>query len=277
MKKVVFLVGILFSQLWSYSFFTQVEEIDRYHFEVVHAIKDVVITTQKTRGLTNNYMNGNVVAQLLVYAQREEMMKDFKVINKRLIKVELPSEYKLEAQRLMKRLKTLNKGALRQDSGAVFAAYTAIIESWLALNSKIIDSYFAARPKAMFMSMRVLNNMLLPLTENIGKLRGMGSGIVARTYCKEKEIPKMNQFANEIDRYRSKVHEYMIKNPYAAISLSELNAINEQIVEYTNLTRTKVIAKEGIALNTNAFFDEGTACIGEVIKIYNVISADLGK
>ena len=39
------------------------------------ALKDLIVSTQKTRGLTNNYLNGNTVSMLLVYESRKDMKK----------------------------------------------------------------------------------------------------------------------------------------------------------------------------------------------------------
>ncbi len=86
MKAILFWL-FLATQILGYSIFESKQSIDQRHLDVIHAIKDVVITTQKTRGLTNNYMNGNVVAQLLVYGQRKQMQHDFSTIEKALKQV----------------------------------------------------------------------------------------------------------------------------------------------------------------------------------------------
>ncbi len=45
------------------------EESSKY----IGALKDLVISTQKTRGLTNSYLNGNTVALMLVFENKKEM------------------------------------------------------------------------------------------------------------------------------------------------------------------------------------------------------------
>lgn len=277
MFKLVLISLIFVTQIMAFSFFDNTEENDKNHLEVIHSIKDAIITTQKTRGLTNNYMNGNVVAQLLVFYQRETMMKNFKVVNKRFQKTQISQENYAQASKIMHKSKTLNKHAFKMSSALVFASYTKLIESWLDLNAVIIDEYYHTRPKAMYDSVRMLNNTLLPLSENIGKLRGMGSGIVARKYCEISEIEQMLGFADEIVRFENIIQTYMKEHSYAALSQSELDHIDTKILAYVALTRNRVIGQKNIDLNTNAYFDEGTACISEVLKIYNVIAADLQK
>ena len=122
-----------------------------------------------------------------------------------------------------------------------------------------------------------LNNVLLPLTENIGKMRGLGSGIVARTFCKDEESPKMQRFVNEIDRYRGVMALYLQKEKFDALSQVEVAQINENIQAYTQLTLQNVIDQSNIDLDTNGYFDQGTAAISDVLKVYNVMIGNLKK
>jgi len=124
---------IALSPVMAFSLFDE-KGTDKEYLQLVSSIKDVAISTQKTRGLTNSFMNGNVVAQLLVYAQREQMIKDFEEINRLTSKVKLSENYSKESAELMIKLKKLNKKAFKKNSADVFAAYTLVIEQWIALN-----------------------------------------------------------------------------------------------------------------------------------------------
>ena len=277
MKKLILLLWIMVSPMMAFSLFDDDKGSDKEYLHLVSSIKDVTISTQKTRGLTNSFMNGNVVAQLLVYAQREQMMKDFEAIKALSSKVKLPEQQAKKAEALMAKLKKLNKKAFRKNPADVFAAYTGIIEEWIALNGKIIDSHFKAGDQKVYSALSMLNNTLLPLTENIGKLRGMGSGIVARGTCKESETPKMQQFATNIELYRKQMKDYLDQHSYPSLSKKELDVVNMKIESYRKLAEEEVIGKTEIHLDANKFFDQGTACIGGVLKVYNAISRDIEK
>jgi len=277
MKKVVLILLMLVVPMMAFSLFDDDKGSDKEYLELVSSIKDVVISTQKTRGLTNSFLNGNVSAQLLVFAQREEMMKEFDVTKKLLETTKLSQPYVLEAEDLMKRLKKLNKKAFRKNPAETFGDYTKVIEAWIDLNRKIIETQFKAGDKEIYLAVSTLNNTLLPLTENIGKLRGMGSGIVARKVCKEDERPKMQQFVTNIESYRSKMKVYLDGHPVSGLAPSDIETINNRIVTYTDLTQDEVIEQEEITLDANDFFDQGTACIGGVLKIYNALESDIKK
>ena len=250
---------------------------DKEYLKLVSSIKDVTISAQKTRGLTNSFKNGNVAAQLLVYAQREQMMKDFEHIKALSTKVDLTDAYVAESTTLMKRLKKLNRKAFRKDAAEVFGAYTGLIEEWIALNGKIIDSRFKASGTTMYAAISMLNSTLLPLTENIGKLRGMGSGIVARGSCKPSEVDKMNSFALNIDKYRGMMEAYLNRNGCKRFSKRKVNGITKDIEDYVKLTQAKVIGQDTITLDANKFFDQGTACIGGVLEVYNAMEGEIAK
>ena len=275
MKKLLLILLLTVSPMMAFSLFDSANGSDKAYLHLVSSIKNIAISTQKTRGLTNSFMNGNVAAQLLVYAQREQMMKDFKTLKGRSKEAKLPEEYKKSSEALMKKLKKLNKKAFKRNASDVFAAYTAVIEEWIALNSKIIDTQFKAGDKEIYTAVSMLNSTLLPLTENIGKLRGMGSGIVARGTCKAVETPKMQSFATNIETYRNQMKSYLGKQHYKTLSKNDIEAVNAKIASYVALTEAQVIGKEEIHLDANKFFDQGTACIGGVLKIYNAVESDI--
>ena len=282
MKKGDNMKGILLclfftSCLMGYSFFTNEKSIQKDHLKLIHNVKDIIINTQKTRGLTNNYMNGNVVAQLLVYGQREQMSQNFSRLNKNFKPLELSPVYYKEASALMLGSKHLNKRAFKSPSAEVFSSYSGIIESWMDLNDKLITQGFEKADAKVYEDLKFLNNVLLPLTENIGKMRGMGSGIVARTYCKEDEAKKMKGFVREIKRFSMLLEYHLSGKSYSSLGSKEMIRINQNIQDYAELTSDKVISKKDIQLVTNAYFDEGTRAISEVIKIYNVIASSLNK
>lgn len=275
-KKIVIWCALL-AQVMGFSLFETTHDEDLRYLEVVNAIKSAVITTQKTRGLTNNFMNGNISAQLLVYGQRMEMKKDFAGIQSALKDLEDKHIFSESASALMARSQRLNKKAFKSDSAQTFADYSKVIEGWIDLNRVIIDHHFTKRSNARYSMVSTLNNVLLPLTENIGKMRGLGSGIVARTFCKDEESPKMQRFVNEIDRYRGVMALYLQKEKFDALSQVEVAQINENIQAYTQLTLQNVIDQSNIDLDTNGYFDQGTAAISDVLKVYNVMIGNLKK
>ncbi len=276
MKKLLVLF-LCVTQLMGFSLFETAHDEDMKYLQLLDAVKNAVITTQKTRGLTNNFMNGNVSAQLLVYGQRTEMMKNFDQINAALEPLKKTALFNEAASALMIRSQVLNKKAFKSDSAKTFAAYSKIIEGWIDFNRVVIEHHFSKGPKDTYTMVSIVNNVLLPLTENIGKMRGLGSGIVARTYCKEEESLKMRAFVKEIDQYRTGLMSYLQGKRFEALSQLQIDQVNQYIQEYTHLTQQRVIDQKAIELDTNGYFDQGTSAISDVLRIYSTMMEVLKK
>ena len=276
MRKLLLLLWIMVSPMMAFSLFDD-KGSDKEYLHLVSSIKDVTITTQKTRGLSNSFLNGNVSAQLLAYAQREQMVKDFEKINALESQVKLPDVYVQESQALIKKAKKLNRKAFRKKPTEVFAAYTKITEGWMALNKKIIDSRFKSGNPTVYAAITMLNSTLLPLAENVGKLRGMGSGIVAKGSCEESEATKMNTFAENIEKYRVRMVAYMNANGCRRFSKRKVNDITHRIKVYVELTRAEVIGKKHITLDPNKYFDQGSASLNGILEIYDAMEGEIAK
>jgi len=276
MKKIVLFIWILISPLMAFSLFED-KASDKEYLEFVTLLKDVTIDTQKVRGLTNSFKNGNVAAQLLVYAQRESLEKDISKVEGFITKYEVEEDISKEAKELIKKVRKWNSKAFRKESTAVFSGYTAIVESLINLNGKFINTYFKKGDAKVYTTLTMMNETLLPLTENIGKLRGMGSGIVARGSCNENEAVTMKAFTVNIEKYRLEMQAYFKKHGCRRFSTRKLVEFDVKIADYTKLVNEKVIGKEGIALDANKYFDQGTACISDVISIYDAMSEELAK
>ncbi len=271
MMRYIFLTLLITVNATAFSLFGSEKATDKTYVEAVRAMKQVVIATQKTRGLTNNYMNGNVVAQLLVYGERTEMKKAFENLKAICSSIEnVPPEYRKRAKALMKEAARINKKAFRKKASEVFVVYTKIIEGWIALSTKIVKERFSQKDPTLYHALLFQVSTLLPLTENIGKMRGMGSGIVARGECRKEEVPKMLSFAEGIEKYRVETVKFLKAHPL--VSKAQVEKLNAMLADYAALTKEKVIGKNKIMLDPNKYFDQGTACISEVSKVYDAVS-----
>lgn len=246
------------------------EQVRKAHY--LQSLKDLVVATQKTRGLTNSYMNGNLAAQLLVYGERSEIKKAFKNLEANII----DPKVKKEIAGIHEDMNTLDKEAFKQESAKTFERYTRIIERLLANGTEAVKLNYAQNGTLEKKAASIMMEVVLPLTENIGKARGLGSGIVARGFCKDEEIGKMNGFVNEIERLSTQMSEEMkkvqneYKNAYPLNIGSDIEKINANIKAYVSLSREKVIGRENITLDPNKYFDQGSAAISDALRIFKV-------
>jgi hypothetical protein len=152
----------------------------------IAALKNLVISTQKTRGLTNSYLNGNTVALLLVFENKKEIAT---AISQALIK--------------------LNRKSLKMEPSVAFEAYTEQIEQILMLAQTISRHNSKELNPVAQEASTVMMEVILPMTEYIGRMRGMGSGIAASGEISEDQTMKVYANITEIGALEERVQESM--------------------------------------------------------------------
>jgi len=267
MKKVILISLLFVLNLSAFSLFgNSKQELEKV--EYMNELKNLIVATQKTRGLTNNYMNGNVVAMLLVHTERKEMKKSLQALKK--FSDLDDSTLVLESQ-----LITLNKTAFKQDSHKSFVAYTVMIEKMLAIGNRFVAQKMKDSSELSQKASRMMMNNILPFTENIGKIRGLGSGVVARTYSKNSEDKQLMSFVNavqnlnEVEAPNMKVLAFKYPQFYSKNVPEQIEDVSKDTRAYISLTETKVIGKKNIKLNTNAYFNQGTDLITKALKLFD--------
>jgi len=270
MKIFLVLVMILVS-LQAKSFFSNDEQKDKSTY--ISALKDLMIATQKTRGLTNSYLNGNVAAQLLVYGNRNKMKKAIgkmeslplaadPIINKRATAI---------SQDLIK----LNNKAFRKDPGEVFDAYTEAIAQTLML-AQTVSNRDADKMNPIGKDLTaIMMEDMLPLIEYIGQLRGLGSGLAAKGKVtpaqKDKLMGIMSQIVILSESFKDHMDEAMSKysDEFDSNAGRKVDAVVREVNDYMNFANTNFNKKE-FKVDPTEYFDRGTAIISDIIEIYDI-------
>lgn len=270
--RTLLLICMLLSSLFAKNFFENSAQKDSSYY--IEAIKDLVIATQKTRGLTNSFLNGNEVALLLVFENRNEMKK---AIGK-MESTELASNpvVNSRAALITQKLVALNNTATRRtDAARVFEEYTTAIEQLLLLAQTVNRQASKSFTPMAKESSGIMMETILPLTEYVGRFRGMGSGLVASQKVSSKQKSIMQSISKEIERLESTLQMQMsqFENAYPKCVKLEvkqvLHTIDKDAKSYITLTQNGVLQKPDPALNANSYFDKGTAIISKLVHIYN--------
>jgi len=231
-----------------------------------------LFSTQKTRGLTNSYLNGNESTLLLIYANKKEMKKAIGTMES----LPLASDAIINnrATSISQSLIKLNHKAFKEDANSVFGQYTELIEQTLMLAQTVSrHGSKELNPLGKEASI-VMMEVILPLCEYIGQLRGMGSGVVAKRNISKSKLNKMSVILSEIESLSSKLQVDMdkilskYKNKYDLSVSTNLVYIQQATQKYIILTKTEVL-KDNISIDANNYFDEGTALISLILKVFN--------
>ena len=270
--KIIVVVFVFIFTLNAKSLFSNNEQVENSKY--IGALKDLIISTQKTRGLTNNYLNGNTVSMLLVYDSRENMKKAIGEMES--LPLAADPIINTRATSISESLIKLNRKAFRKKPEYVFEQYTELIEQTLMLAQTVSKrSANELNPLGRELSV-VMMEVMLPLTEYVGQLRGMGSGILAKKNITKSQFAQMQAISSEIKRYSQNLIKEIraIRSKYAkscdatmGIKLTRMQSASNK---YLILTKKEILSNEKFTYETDKYFEEGTKLITKVIEIYGI-------
>ena len=228
-------------------------------------VKNLIIATQKTRGLTNYYLNGDVGAKMLIFDEQRDMKDSMEAIEA----LKLHESIKIDHlyRDIKRELIHLNKVAFSQNSSQLFHLYSLQVENLLALADKIITLFFSKNRDLNFSI-----ETLLPLTENIGKLRGLGSGLLARGSITQAERQQMQGFMTQINILFQQERRYLASASHLDATMKSLEEKSLQMIQsYLEKTTLYVLHPKKKVLTADSYFREGTKNISEVMIIFDKI------
>lgn len=271
MKKIVMLLLMLVVTASAVSDAKKVRYLD--------TVKDLIVATQKTRGGTYNFLNGSEFAQFGVFEQRSKIKSSFKSLNRQ-FNVVGP---KIDGQfdKLYKQMKSLNKLAFQLDPLTSFKAYSSLVNKMISLGGKVQIELYGDGSNFEKSASDVMMNQIMRLTEGLGKLRGLGSGIAARGECEDEEVEYMEGYVEEVNKNMNNVIKSMVAlnksygDKYPAGLTKKLTTYKKDVLAYIKLAETKLIEKDNIQVDSNKYFKQGTDLIGGAIKFYKMNSKAL--
>jgi methyl-accepting chemotaxis protein len=269
--RLFLLIALLMFNLEAKSLFSNSEQADTSKY--IGALKDLVIATQKTRGLTNNYLNGNTTSLLLIYGNRKDMKRAIGVMES----LPLASDpiVNNRATSISRALIKLNRKAFRKEPALVFEQYTEQIEEILMLAQTISKrSAKELNPVGQKLS-AVMMETILPLCEYVGQMRGMGSGIATKGSITPMQNAQILAMIDEIETLSSKlISDIKVvasshSGSFDSSINSKLDGIDKAARKYVALTTKELLQKKKINYDSSTYFDEGTALISKLIDVYN--------
>jgi len=270
--RILLLIGLLLFQLHAKSLFSNDDQEASSIY--IGSLKDLMIATQKTRGLTNSYLNGNTAAQLLVYGTRKEMKKAIGKMESTTLAAD--PVINSRAVSISKALIKLNQKAFKQKPSEIFEAYTQQIEEILMLAQTVSQRSAKTSNACAKEASKIMMISMLPLTEYVGQLRGFGSGLAAKGKVNKSDKEKVSLLSYEIKTLHTDIQkelgslmsQYNGKLPNSLHS--DVKRIDTSIEKYLSLTEK--LLKDPKSVAPDIYFDEGTAVITNIIKVYDTVN-----
>jgi len=268
--KIFLVLALLLFNLQAKSLFTNNEQKDASKY--LMAVKDLIVATQKTRGATLSYINGNDSALLLVYNFRNAMNKAIRKMNA--LPLANNPTISSQATSLSTALVQLNSKAVKMSSENAFDAYTEKIQQALLLAQSV--SAIGSKDMSAFGKKvsGIMMETILPLSEWMGELRALGSGVTAKGTASKKVKIKMQILVNKITQLeqtlQSQMQSVVSENPdfYSVNINRRLSAADKAIMKYITITK-KYIIKNKVKYNPDDYFSVATDAISSIIVIFD--------
>jgi len=268
--KIILLTLLLLVNIQAKSLFSNASQEDNAKY--INALKDLVIATQKTRGLTNSYLNGNTVALLMVHENKSDMKDAIGEMEA----AELSSDpvINTRATAISQALTKLNRKSLKMEPAKAFESYTEQIEQILMLAQTVSRRSAKELNPLGKEASTLMMEVILPMTEYVGRMRGKGAGIAAKGSITEEEKMQIITMIGEIESLENKIQqqsaELLHKYPssYNSSVNATLTSIKSETTKYVVLTKTKLL-NDPASVDPTAYFDQGTDLITLLIKLFD--------
>ncbi|MCD4668758.1 MAG: nitrate- and nitrite sensing domain-containing protein [Sulfurimonas sp.] len=274
--RIFLIIAILIFNLSAKSLFSNDEQ--KQSSVYIGSLKNLVIATQKTRGLTNSYMNGNLAAMLLVFKNRGDMKKAIGIMES----TDLAADPVINARAttISQSLIKLNNKAFKMKASEAFSNYTEQIEQVLMLAQSVSKRGSKDLNPVGIDASVIMMETMLPMTEYVGRLRGFGSGLAAKGEMNKAELEQVFVLVNNVETLNSDLQKQVIKltskypNKVSSNIDSQLLAVDKASKIYTDFAKDKFL-NDIKNIDPNEYFDEGTKLISKIIKAYDTINKAL--
>ncbi|NOR58023.1 MAG: hypothetical protein GQ474_05820 [Sulfurimonas sp.] len=281
------LMAILMITILSIIILNITKEIDKnvsesQGVEFAQTATSLLINTQKTRGLTNAYLNGNKAALSKINSLKEKNLELLSELDELNINYGTQFSTNTKYQDIKTRLLRHNKEAFSNEAAKTFGAYTQIIEDMISFIIYISDqSQLSLDPNldTAYLSNLLINRIPI-ITENIGKARGLGSGVATRGEITQIEQIKVALFINTaMGQKRGIKHDletiFTISPPLKLKLDTDLYNALIAIDDFSKLANNELLYTDNMTISSSLYFDAGTNAISQSLKLYNATLVEL--
>jgi Mg2+ and Co2+ transporter CorA len=268
--KTLLLIVLLMFNLQAKSLFNNEEQANTSKY--IESLKNLILATQKTRGLTNSYLNGNTAAMLLVFSNRDDMKTA--IGNMEALPMAADPVINSRATAISQALIKLNRKAFRQKPAKTFSDYTENIDQTLMLAQSVAKRFAKDLSSFGKDTSSIMMEVMLPMTEYTGRLRGKGAGIAAKGKITKADMEAIMALEYQLQSLNKKLQNRMTQlvakypNKLPGVINNELATIDKDVKDYINLVQKKLLTDPS-KVDPDAYFDQGTELISAIVKAYD--------
>lgn len=271
MKKALLIFIIFVLSIHAASLEEKVDYLDN--------VKELVLLTQKMRGDTNVYIKGGNIYFSTVDDNNEKVAASLRSLRSKFNIVDIKTNNEFDKLNLY--MQSLNDVASDLDNMVTFRAYTLLINEMIKLGIKVQKNFFLKGCERRQRVSAVMMQNILPMTEYIGRLRGLGAGMAVCGHCSGNEVDLSKEYLTDVSDELEKIVAAMkdlearYPNSYPKNLDQQLEQYQVAIEQFVTLMEKKFSASEvgGVAtipLDSYDFLSYGTSLIEYTLSFYEM-------
>jgi methyl-accepting chemotaxis protein len=271
--RILLVMAVFVLSLQAKAFFSNSNQAEASQY--MNALKDLIVSTQRTRGATASYINGNEAAIDLVYNHRSGMKKAIGEMES--LPFAQNPVINARAASVTSSLISLNNKALDLTSKESFDQYTENLSQALML-AQTVSKQFKNLNDFGKEAVDLMLNVILPLSEEMGQLRALGSGAAARKSLTKKQRAHIKAKLNNIRALSATLQANgsalysKYKEAYSTDITSRLMQASAAANGLIRLTQDEILNADKITYNSSRYFGFATNAVDDVVIIFDINS-----
>ncbi len=244
--------------------------------EMIPAVKDLLLETQKLRGTTAAYLSGDTTLRSKVDTLQKSVQVELEKVDKALISKEVTGLDALKKE-ISTSLRTFIPQSLNLSAKEAFVTYSNIIAKEIGLIVRIGDqSNLILDPELdSFYMMDAVVNKLPAIFEGLGKSRGLSASILTRGNITRDELLKLNMLITNAqgDVSAIKKGSETVYEKNAAVKVLLFDKKEEFLQKFqTFLNDVNVHVIKSQTMKSSAIFAEGTEVISAASTLFDGVN-----
>ena len=242
-------------------------------------VQELIIMTQKMREDTNVYVKGGNILLSEIDDDRDNVATSLRNLRHKLKTVDISTND--EFMKLHTYMQSLNEVAAELDTMTTFRAYSLLIREMLTLGTNVQENFFADGSERQKRVSAVMMKNILPMTEHIGKLRGLGAGMAACGQCSDDEVNYSKEYLTDVTDDLNELIVLMkalnasYPNSYPRNIEDQLDRFQSDVISYlefieTKFSKTEISEIETVTVDAYDFFSHGTSVIDHTLSFYEM-------
>ena len=242
-------------------------------------VRGILAHLAEHRGMNNAYLNGDASFAEKLIAKKAQIAEDLKAIDAVDAQEGTTLNSRAEWQTIKTDWQTLNIAAADLNSKESFTRHTDLIKKVLALIERIgmTSNLILEGELSYYYLVDVLVSELPLVTEDLGRLRGMSAGIIARGQRTEEDLIQILSLIGQIQLSRRNIQSRLTLAMADNATLKPLDTalatFITAITDFLVLVEQRIASGEQIeaGLTAGEVFAAGTGAIEAGLKLYDSV------